>query len=262
MTIQYVRKRRREHKKKKRLFFFYIVAPRRARGSYFLWLPFSSCPSKQLFLVCSLAGYIFTPYHLHSHLLGNREESCSQGVIRSCLTRVFSATTTTMAPSRWMLPAALGFIFSLSVFLPSAEAGCCPNACSGHGTCTVDDACVCYSNWQVRGWGENGRERVSGLLPHRLGWGHSSRLSHVVCACERRETVDLDRGRELEGLKSGHACAVAPAFPAAALSSARLLVVVHVPRVFFCPGLLACVVSCASACVPRGSPYNNSLFVF
>lgn len=107
--------------------------------------------AKQQLLLCSVAEQI--SYHPERVV---RDEK--HGLLASHSLKPFDTLcsyrrriNTTMAPRWTLLPAALfGVLASLSVFLPSAEAGCCPNACSGHGTCTVDDACVCYSNWQVR----------------------------------------------------------------------------------------------------------------
>lgn len=71
--------------------------------------------------------------------------------IKTELRTTHSPSVKIMSSSRWMLPTVGALMILGSTFLvPVAEAGCCPNACSGHGTCTVDDACVCYSNWQVR----------------------------------------------------------------------------------------------------------------
>ncbi|CAM9181022.1 unnamed protein product [Pylaiella littoralis] len=102
-----------------------------------------------------------------------------------------------MAPSRWMLPTTLGMLFSLSAFLPSAEAGCCPNACSGHGTCTVDDACVCYSNWQ------NGEEFYETgdcsdrTCPYEIAWSDfpdDSGAHHTYAECANKGICDRTTG--------------------------------------------------------------------
>lgn len=135
---------------------FCFFGRRRARARILRFRPsrpsvclFPSYPSKQLWFTFS-RGIISRPTACIALVWGKKTAELPLSSIRFILSHV-AAATTTMAPSRWMLPATLGVVFSLSVFLPSAEAGCCPNACSGHGTCTVDDACVCYSNWQVRG---------------------------------------------------------------------------------------------------------------
>lgn len=111
---------------------------------------FSLLVSFQTSSVCSLAGHHLPSYLLH-RTCGEIRAELQPSEIRSFFSRGLIYGRITMAPSRWMLPATLGVVLSLSVLMPSAEAGCCPNACSGHGTCTVDDSCVCYSNWQVRG---------------------------------------------------------------------------------------------------------------
>ncbi|CAM9581896.1 unnamed protein product, partial [Hapterophycus canaliculatus] len=103
-----------------------------------------------------------------------------------------------MGPSRLMLSATLGVLFSLSVILPSAQAGCCPNACSGHGTCTVDDACVCYSNWQ------NGEEfHETGdcsdrTCPYEIAWSDfpdESGAHHTYAECANKGTCDRITGQ-------------------------------------------------------------------
>lgn len=99
-----------------------------------------------------------------------------------------------MSPARCTFLAVGALVLAISSLSPTVEAGCCPNACSGHGTCTVDDACVCYSNWQVRPQRPHTRpSKLSTPLPKlRCEPAVAGASSPFLRACRR--SIDEARG--------------------------------------------------------------------
>ncbi|CAM9609737.1 unnamed protein product [Chrysoparadoxa australica] len=86
----------------------------------------------------------------------------------------------------------------LALALPFARAGCCPNACSGHGTCGVDDQCTCYPNWQN---GEDNAEQGdcgSRQCPFELAWADAPDINgqhHTYAECANKGVCDRSTGQ-------------------------------------------------------------------
>ena len=65
-----------------------------------------------------------------------------------------------------MYYAALLLVLSTMVSTVSAA---CDNACSGHGTCTLDDVCKCYDNWGI-GLAHDSGDCSERICPYELAW--------------------------------------------------------------------------------------------
>ncbi|CAM9454360.1 unnamed protein product [Phaeothamnion confervicola] len=93
---------------------------------------------------------------------------------------------------------------------PLVHAGCCPNACSGHGSCSVDDSCVCYSNWQSGEDSDLAGDCADRACPYEFAWADapgSTGLHHRYAECSNKGTCNRESGtcECFEGF-SGKAC--------------------------------------------------------
>jgi len=67
-----------------------------------------------------------------------------------------------------MMYAAVALLVVLSTMLSTVH-GACDNACSGHGTCTLDDVCKCYDNWGI-GLAHDSGDCSERVCPYELAW--------------------------------------------------------------------------------------------
>ncbi len=85
----------------------------------------------------------------------------------------------------------------LASISPFSLGGCCPNACSGHGSCDVSDACTCYSNWQN---GENSNEAGdcgSRRCPFEIAWSDAPTADgryHKYAECANEGICNRETG--------------------------------------------------------------------
>ena len=63
---------------------------------------------------------------------------------------------------------AVALLVVLSAMVSSVY-GACDNACSGHGTCTLDDVCKCYDNWGI-GLAHDSGDCSERVCPYELAW--------------------------------------------------------------------------------------------
>ena len=63
---------------------------------------------------------------------------------------------------------AVALLAVLSAMVSSVY-GACDNACSGHGTCTLDDVCKCYDNWGI-GLAHDSGDCSERVCPYELAW--------------------------------------------------------------------------------------------
>lgn len=72
----------------------------------------------------------------------------------------------------------------------------CDNHCSGHGTCTTDDVCVCYDNWGV-GLAHDSADCSERVCPYELAWVDTPDVNgnfHKYMECAGRGICSRDTG--------------------------------------------------------------------
>lgn len=83
----------------------------------------------------------------------------------------------------------------LSLLLLGFSEASCPNSCSGHGTCGVDDICTCYPGWGVGGKG--GGDCSDRFCPYELAWADGPTEtgdSHKYAECANKGECDRATG--------------------------------------------------------------------
>lgn len=84
-------------------------------------------------------------------------------------------------------------VLSLALLVGFAQAAC-PNGCSGHGTCGVDEVCTCYPGWGTGG--NAGGDCSERFCPYELAWidnptREGDRHRYAECAnkgiCDRKD---------------------------------------------------------------------------
>lgn len=72
----------------------------------------------------------------------------------------------------------------------------CPNGCSGHGTCGVDDVCTCHAGWGMGG--KPGGDCSDRFCPYELAWvdgpTHDG-LTHNYAECSNKGTCNRETGQ-------------------------------------------------------------------
>mmetsp|Transcript_16131 Transcript_16131/g.34091 ORF Transcript_16131/g.34091 Transcript_16131/m.34091 type:complete len:384 (-) Transcript_16131:285-1436(-) len=71
----------------------------------------------------------------------------------------------------------------------------CPNSCSGHGTCGVDEVCTCYPGWGTGG--NAGGDCSERFCPYELAWVDNPTRNggrHRYAECANKGTCDRDDG--------------------------------------------------------------------
>ncbi|KAL7468183.1 hypothetical protein ACHAXS_008401 [Conticribra weissflogii] len=101
------------------------------------------------------------------------------------------------------------FIAISLAFLVGYSKAACPNSCSGHGTCGVDEVCTCYPGWGTNG--NAGGDCSDRFCPYELAWVDNPKRdggvhSYAECAnkgiCDR-ETAECDCFPGYEGKACG-----------------------------------------------------------
>ncbi|KUF92317.1 hypothetical protein AM588_10003586 [Phytophthora nicotianae] len=85
-----------------------------------------------------------------------------------------------------------GFVLALTVLLatPSLVLGACPNKCSGHGKCGLNDVCQCMQNWI-------GGDCAGRQCPFTRAWQDTAQRdddAHYYAECGNRGTCDRATG--------------------------------------------------------------------
>jgi len=89
-------------------------------------------------------------------------------------------------------------LFSVAVvasFIGSVYSAC-DNHCSGHGTCTTDDVCVCFDNWGV-GLSHDSADCSERVCPYEIAWVDTPDLTgnfHKYLECSGRGICQRDSG--------------------------------------------------------------------
>lgn len=88
------------------------------------------------------------------------------------------------------------FSVALLVSFIGAAFSACDNHCSGHGTCTTDDVCVCYDNWGV-GLSHDSADCSERVCPFELAWVDTPDKDgnfHKYMECAGRGICQRDTG--------------------------------------------------------------------
>ncbi|RLN58575.1 hypothetical protein BBJ29_004301 [Phytophthora kernoviae] len=82
------------------------------------------------------------------------------------------------------------WVVAVLAVLPSIILGACPNKCSGHGSCTLNDVCICMQSWI--GGDCSGRQ-----CPFTRAWQDTAQRNddaHYYAECGNRGTCDRTTG--------------------------------------------------------------------
>jgi hypothetical protein len=83
---------------------------------------------------------------------------------------------------------------ALALMLSAANAAC-PNKCSGHGDCTVNDVCVCYQDWQSGD--EAGGDCSDRTCPFDIAWADvpsAEDTAHGYAECSAKGVCNRKTG--------------------------------------------------------------------
>jgi len=83
---------------------------------------------------------------------------------------------------------------ALALMLSAANAAC-PHKCSGHGTCTVNDVCECYQNWQTGD--EAGGDCSQQTCPFDIAWADvplAEDTAHGYAECSAKGVCNRKTG--------------------------------------------------------------------